>query len=580
MVPIYVFSIVMLSFTSASEDVKLVRGVELSRQPFYLPNKDFTCLDGSLTIPFSSVNDDYCDCADGTDEPGTAACPEGRYYCFNLGYKSKYLQSSRVNDGICDCCDGSDEYDSSVACFNECEKYGIEDAAMRKEEMAESIEGASIRNDYIQSGKEKNAEKSARIETINSLLEQRRAELEAAKAIKEAAEKPETESKDKHQKVWDELQATKKEEEDRVERNDAFDILDIDKDGWLSIAELLSHPHLDSDQSENDAKDLLSGESMVDREGMVNVWKSIKPKYLKDGRPDPATFDESNIDEKAVPPPVPSTDLTEDKKKGEELDMAKVMSDINKAKQQVTDEKEKERIETEMKKIYEDNEDEEEKDYEDKDSYKSAENYVSGEDDKDDDKEDEDEDDGDDGREDQDDHDERDVKSKDEVPEFDEETKELIKVADEARLSFEGSEKAVKDLEKEKKDAEEYLQLDFGPEQEFSALKGECYEYTDREYVYKLCPFDKVTQRNKDGGSETELGSKMSWSGGEGNHFSSMKYDGGQTCWNGPARSTNVRLMCGKENQVTSVTEPSRCEYEMWFKTPALCNQQAGHDEL
>ena len=39
--------------------------------PFYDPSKDFTCLDGSLTVPFSSVNDDFCDCADGTDEPGT-----------------------------------------------------------------------------------------------------------------------------------------------------------------------------------------------------------------------------------------------------------------------------------------------------------------------------------------------------------------------------------------------------------------------------------------------------------------------------------------------------------------------------
>ena len=40
-------------------------------QAFYSPTKDFTCLDGQKTIPFSSVNDDYCDCADGTDEPGT-----------------------------------------------------------------------------------------------------------------------------------------------------------------------------------------------------------------------------------------------------------------------------------------------------------------------------------------------------------------------------------------------------------------------------------------------------------------------------------------------------------------------------
>ena len=40
-------------------------------QGLYKPDIDFTCFDGSKSIPFSSVNDDYCDCVDGSDEPGT-----------------------------------------------------------------------------------------------------------------------------------------------------------------------------------------------------------------------------------------------------------------------------------------------------------------------------------------------------------------------------------------------------------------------------------------------------------------------------------------------------------------------------
>lgn len=42
----------------------------LTERQFYEDGKPFTCLDGSKTIPFDRVNDDYCDCQDASDEPG------------------------------------------------------------------------------------------------------------------------------------------------------------------------------------------------------------------------------------------------------------------------------------------------------------------------------------------------------------------------------------------------------------------------------------------------------------------------------------------------------------------------------
>ena len=45
-----------------------IRGVSLTRQSFYVPSKnnEFGCLDGSGMIPYDQLNDDFCDCADGT----------------------------------------------------------------------------------------------------------------------------------------------------------------------------------------------------------------------------------------------------------------------------------------------------------------------------------------------------------------------------------------------------------------------------------------------------------------------------------------------------------------------------------
>jgi len=87
-------------------------GVGNADAPRYRPTErgEFLCAgaEGTLrAIPFASVNDDFCDCADQSDEPGTAACPGGRFACLSDG---RAVPSNRVRDGVRDCADGSDEW--------------------------------------------------------------------------------------------------------------------------------------------------------------------------------------------------------------------------------------------------------------------------------------------------------------------------------------------------------------------------------------------------------------------------------------------------------------------------------------
>lgn len=56
-----------------------VLGVAPQDMKHYIADKKFKCLSDHAVIDFSQVNDDYCDCSDGSDEPGTAACSSGRY---------------------------------------------------------------------------------------------------------------------------------------------------------------------------------------------------------------------------------------------------------------------------------------------------------------------------------------------------------------------------------------------------------------------------------------------------------------------------------------------------------------------
>ena len=436
-----------------------IRGVPLEKLSFYVPDRDFTCLDGKNIVPFSFVNDDYCDCADGSDEPGTSACPNSKYFCRNVGHESEFLLSSRVNDGICDCCDGSDEWGTSAECPDTCAELGriVEEERRRKRELEEL--GRQKKGEYVKRAADTKGVREEELTLVQRDLEMVESEVEVLRQVKEDAEAPEKEAKDKHKEEWEQALEEQREAKKEKMARRQFDELDANSDSLVTSEELTSHIIFDDDRdgevSLEEARQYLGSQDSVDFDAFLKEhWDVMADK-----------FDEE-----------PEEDSDEDSDEGDE-----------------------------------------------------------------------------------------------QMPEYDEATKELIAVADKARSDLREAESRKRELERKKEDLERYLGMSFGEENEYAPLYEECYEYTHREYTYKLCMFQKVTQRSKSGGRETSLGNWDAWDGPEDQPFSAMKYSNGEKCWNGPNRSCRVLLQCGAVEELLSANEPDRCQYEVEFTTPAAC---------
>uniref|UniRef100_A0A2S2Q9G1 Glucosidase 2 subunit beta n=1 Tax=Sipha flava TaxID=143950 RepID=A0A2S2Q9G1_9HEMI len=444
------------------------RGIAFERASLYIPDKDFSCFDGSFIIPYSFVNDDYCDCPDASDEPGTSACPNGTFHCSNAGHKSLIIPSSRVNDGICDCCDGSDEWANNNrkgTCENTCEELGR--AAREEEERLQKIfmAGHEIRAQLIVKGKELRMEKQNR---ITELFEQQK-DAELLKNdrlnVKEKADEIERSALEKYKVMHDEKRRQEKEQEKLEQQNEAFEIfneIDTNKDNKIDEEEVDAYNTFDQNKDgivSQDEKDyFMENKKEINLEDfMSNSWDRLKQLIFAQS---------SNLKETENP-------VEEDNDKIEEVED----QDEN------DDESEPETVEDETK-------------------YTDAEELDESQ--------------------------------------YDEETKLIVENAKQAREAFEEADRKFRDIQREVTHLQESLNKDFGPEDEFAALDGECYELSDREYVYKLCLFDQITQRSKNGGSEVRLGTWNSWIGEP--KYRTMLYDRGQHCWNGPQRSTHVRI--------------------------------------
>ncbi|CAN1128379.1 Glucosidase 2 subunit beta [Linum perenne] len=591
------------------------------------------CRDGSSTFTSAQLNDDFCDCPDSTDEPGTSACPGGKFYCQNAGHTPVYLFSSRVNDGLCDCCDGSDEYDGQVKCPNTCWEAGKAARDKLKKRIAIYKEGAVSRKQEIDQAKlafAKDEEELTKLKNEESILKGLVQQLKDRKEQIEKAEEKERLQKEKEEKERKEAEekahegksedadneANQKkidgeEESSHNSADEKIGVLDdsAEKDLPQEYADTMAEAHSDTATAEGSH----IGEEKEVKENEVN---SISLKNNEDSQ------DESGTDHDV------NNDLSHDQSSESGHEVSENTEGLSREEvgrlvaSRWTGSSEQKTVEVEDSK-HDGQEDLEESGDMASDTHDEEDGigYSSETDDDDtgryDDVDDEDE---------TDDTYEGDKHydagssyrpESDELDSFDttipsslswlEKIQQTVRsilqsvnlfqtpvdISDAAnvRKQYDETSSKLTKIQSRISSLTKKLKHDFGTEKEFYLLHDNCYETKQDKYTYKICPFKQASQ--VEGHSSTTLGR---WDKFE-DSYRTMVFSNGDKCWNGPDRSLKVRLRCGLKNEVADVDEPSRCEYVALFATPALCleskikefedklemmnkEQPQGHDEL
>ncbi|KAF2019703.1 glucosidase 2 subunit beta precursor [Aaosphaeria arxii CBS 175.79] len=551
-----VLPLLFFSANAASEAPR-PRGVGPEFAKFYKDAETFTCISNpSIKIPIARVNDDFCDCPDGSDEPGTSACsyisplspqqpPKVRvgqfvetlalpgFYCKNKGHQPGYLPFTNVNDGICDyelCCDGSDEWEGvgGVKCEDRCAKIGKE---WRKQD-------------------------EIRQKSLNA-ANQRRKELvtEAARLKKEVEDRIQTL---KTQIQGQEIKVSDLEKSladiERAEKGKV--VKSAGKGGKLGVLSSLTKERIDEltlnvqrIRQERDA----ARSSLDELEGIMRRFKEeYNPNFNDEGvkRAVKAWEDFAAQDR---PAPVPAHDRDLDEILNPESESAIKWDDFLD-----TDE-------SDVDVLYQ------------FEAYlpEPVRNWV-------------------------------DAKLRDlriiliengilADPHTD--SAESKAVTD-ARSQLTSAQAELSSDKTELTNHEEDLAKEYGPDDVFRALKGQCIEKDSGEYTYEFCFLERTTQKPKRGGGNTGMGNfvriekivvdeDLPADGkglGSGERYA-LQYENGQHCWNGPNRSTQVVLACAEKDEIWKIIEQEKCVYRMEVGTPAVCEpkkaaQGKGHDEL
>ncbi|EKD15933.1 glucosidase 2 subunit beta precursor [Drepanopeziza brunnea f. sp. 'multigermtubi' MB_m1] len=539
--------IVLLSTLSTSilaTEPTRPRGVAPKFAKFYQSVDSFSCvLNPEIKLSLSQVNDDYCDCPDGTDEPGTAACSYisplspsqpapanahvffalAGFYCYNKGHIASYIPHIHVNDGVCDyelCCDGTDENAGvgGVKCEDKCKEIGEE---WRKA-------------DEIRSKSAKAAAKE-RINLVN--------EAQALRAgVEISIRNLEAEVTVLEQKA-EELKK-KYEEVERKERGRM--VTSTGKGSKVTVLAGLAKARV------NELREALI--NVVDKRDKMKERLEELEKIM-------ATFKEEynpNFNDEGVKRAVHAWEdyaaqkliSREEAESAEDRDFAEIMKEdsesegINWAEWETEEESDVEALykfeeylpepirEWVHQRIIDVR-------------IMLIENGILA------------------------DH----ANSGSESKTVSDARSALQAVSDEVSTKSSKVGELRRDLEK-----------DYGADDIFRALKDKCISKDSGEYEYELCWMGNTKQKSKKGGSHTGMGNfvkfdkmvvneEISADGkglGRGERIV-LSYENGQNCWNGPNRQTTVVLACAEKDEIWKVVEEEKCMYKMEVGTPAAC---------
>ncbi|KAL3877535.1 hypothetical protein ACJMK2_035232 [Sinanodonta woodiana] len=110
----------------------------------------------------------------------------------------------------------------------------------------------------------------------------------------------------------------------------------------------------------------------------------------------------------------------------------------------------------------------------------------------------------------------------------------------------------------------------------FQRLVGHCFNKTESNYRYELCPFSNVTQHEQSLRWNPYSGILGVWQEWEivNNTFVAMVMGEGDNCGK-IQRSVRVIFECASKHEIKNITEPKTCNYQLVFLTPYVCHKHA-----